>query len=72
VAVVDEQEEKVYEMPAAPMCFVEAMCQCDHRKCPYFGSLESMALVSVRKLHCHRSRDFVASKTSSQLDSFHI
>lgn len=70
LAVVDGQEVKVYEMPTVPMCFVGAMCQFCHRKCPCFGSLESMVVESGRKLHCHRSHGFVASKISSQLNKF--
>lgn len=55
-------------MPMERVNFAGVMCQFDHRKYPYFGSLESMAGESGRKLHCHRSHDFVASKISSQLN----
>lgn len=67
LAVVDGQEVKVYEVPTVPMCFVGVMCPFGHRKCPCFGSLESMVEGNERKLHCHRSRDFVASKNRSFL-----
>lgn len=72
LAVVDEQEVKVCVQPMVPMYFVEVMCPFGHRKCPYSGSLESMVGVSERKLHCHQSRDFVASKMSRKLNVFVI
>lgn len=72
LAVVDAQEVKADEAPLEPMYFVEVMCPFCHHNCPYFDSLESMVEVSARKSHCHRWRDFVASKRLSQLKCFVI